>query len=127
MTSLKKEQLSDGSEKLLTKTNHYYLITKGNEMTKTNTKIKDAVENVLKSDKGSRNNDVRLIRLTLQKLKFPQDMETLEKLQGNIFETIRRYRQKIQEQNPFLQATEKTRCNRQKRKEQIEEWLREEL
>lgn len=83
--------------------------------------IKNAVMDVLKTSRLARNNDIECIYLTLKKLDMPTDIKELRDLNGNIFETIRRQRQKLQENIPFLAADENTRRNRKRKEEDVKE------
>ena len=89
--------------------------------------IKNAVMDVLKSSRLARNNDIECIYLTLKKLGMPTDIKDLRYLESNIFESIRRQRQLIQENIPFLAADENTRRNRKRKEDYVKEWSKKSI
>ena len=89
--------------------------------------IKNAVMDVLKSSRLARNNDIECIYLTLKKLDMPTDIKDLRYLESNIFESIRRQRQLIQENIPFLAADENTRRNRKRKEDYVKERIKKSL
>lgn len=89
--------------------------------------IKNAVMDVLKSSRLARNNDIECIYLTLRKLDMPTDIKDLRYLESNIFESIRRQRQLIQENIPFLAADENTRRNRKRKEDYVKERIKKSL
>ena len=82
---------------------------------------------VLESSRLARNNDIECIYLTLKKLDMPTDIKDLRYLESNIFESIRRQRQHIQENIPFLAADENTRRNRKRKEEHVKERIKKSL
>ena len=82
--------------------------------------IHNAVLETLIESEAARNNDIETIYRSLKKLHLPTDIRELRNLQiGNIFESIRRERQKIQASNPFLAAGKSTKLNRKKKEEEM--------
>lgn len=71
--------------------------------------IKDKVEQLLTEVPQTRDNDRLLIARTLDEMfniKNLYDVALCKEIKGNIYETIRRCRAKIQETNPSLRPSE---------------------
>lgn len=66
--------------------------------------IKHLVVNLLTTSEKARNSDLELIRMVFRFYGLPTDINQLPDEYGSIFETVRRTRQKVQEQYPNLKA-----------------------
>lgn len=78
--------------------------------------IKQITHVVLVNDEKARTNDIHCICEVLKRMNLPTDLNKLEEYPSNILETIRRVRQKIQQENPFL-ANPNIRSKRNDRQE----------
>lgn len=86
--------------------------------------VNSTVERILRSDKYARENDIYLQFLTLKELGLPTDLAQWEKFEGNVLESIRRQRQKLQAKLPELRAGERTRHYRTVKEEEFREAMR---
>ena len=68
--------------------------------------IRQAVYQVLTQSEEARGNDNYLIYKVFEMMGWSTDLKDIANSRKNRFETIRRYRQKIQETNPSLQPDE---------------------
>lgn len=66
--------------------------------------IKETIKYILEQDDMSRNSDLVLLRRVFLWYGLPTDINELPTEYGSIFETVRRTRQKVQEQFPHLKA-----------------------
>lgn len=87
-------------------------------------KVKASTLHILNKDVLSRSDDIRCIRLVLEDLDLPTDLKELEmdeRHKGNILESIRRCRQKLQVDNPMLYAP-RTKEKREQMQEEYKEF-----
>lgn len=87
-------------------------------------KMKQLVENILVRYPETRNSDIKLYRIALEKLGYPTDVNKLD-LEYNIFMSLTRNRQKIQESNPLLGPTDYVKANRRMNAQRVKEWSRQ--
>ena len=73
---------------------------------------KKVIEDILRDFPETRDNDNELIFRYLKTMGMPTDYNYLRHYKVNIAESIRRTRQKIQERNPLLKASEPVQLNR---------------
>ena len=85
--------------------------------------IREVVYEILTQSEEARGNDNYLIYKVFQIMGWSTDLKDIANSRKNRFETIRRYRQKIQETNPQLQADEFV----MKRRDAYESIKREEM
>ena len=73
---------------------------------------------ILLNDKSTRDSDLRLYVAVLDKFHMTTDLRELQYiLKGDMLNTIKRCRQKAQENNPFLKAKKETEIKREEYKE----------
>lgn len=87
-------------------------------------KLKDLVEDILVRYPETRNSDIELYKVALPKLNLPTDITRI-RLRYNIFMTLTRNRQKIQETNPMLGPTDYVKANRRRNMQKVKEWSRD--
>lgn len=88
-------------------------------------KIEDVVEEYLIKYPTLRGNDLMLMARVIKDVYgYTDTFDIALNLKGNIFETIRRSRAKIQETNPMLQADEIVVNARRKKENRIREEMR---
>lgn len=88
--------------------------------------VKPTVIKTLQSDVLSRSNDIRLTRIVLEELNLPTDLKALEEEVpdgANVLESIRRCRQKVQQENPLLNV-DRTKIKRQLKEQEFRECFR---
>ena len=73
--------------------------------------LMEVVEETLTNDPVTRNSDIELYKAVLMKFYGTTDIAQIS-LKGDIFNSLKRCRQKVQQFNPFLQPTVKTSNNR---------------
>lgn len=86
--------------------------------------MKRLIERILTEHSETRNNDIALYRYVLKAMHYPTDLEELH-MKSNIFMTITRNRQKIQETNPFLGPTDIVKERRRMKARGVKEWSRQ--
>lgn len=89
--------------------------------------IKDKVIEVLEKDPRTRDNDLLLIAVVLREVYGIQntfDVALDKRINGNIYESIRRQRQKAQETNPLLRANTIVQSLRSEKEARIREEMR---
>lgn len=89
--------------------------------------VKPKVIKTLQSDVLSRSNDIRLTRIVLEELNLPTDLRLLEEEipdGANVLESIRRCRQRVQQENPMLNV-DRTVLKRQEKEKEFREYFRE--
>lgn len=82
------------------------------------------VERILEKVPATRDSDIELYKVILQELYGTTDISKLY-LKANIFMTITRCRQKVQERNPFLGPTKTTSNNRKKAERSYRSYARD--
>ena len=88
-------------------------------------RIEDVVEEYLINYPSLRGNDLMLMARVIKDVYgYTDTFDIALNLKGNIFETIRRSRAKIQETNPMLQADEIVVNARRKKENRIREEMR---
>ena len=87
-----------------------------------NRKLK--IARILEKHPSTRDNDIELIYTYLVQSGLPTDLKELKKLHFNIFESIRRARQELQQVNPMLQGKKTTYRNRKKNEEEVRRLIR---
>lgn len=85
--------------------------------------MKKVVEDILVKYPETRNSDIALYVKVFEKLNYPTDLKNMN-FKYNIFMTLTRNRQKIQETNPFLGPTDYVKANRRKNAQRVKEWSR---
>ena len=86
---------------------------------------KKVIEDILRDFPETRDNDNELIFRYLKTMGMPTDYNYLRRqYKVNIAESIRRTRQKIQERNPLLKASEPVQLNRLNLERTIRETMR---
>lgn len=86
--------------------------------------LKGLVEDILVRYPETRNSDIALYRIALPKLNLSTDVNHIN-LKYNIFMTLTRNRQKIQEMNPMLGPTDYVKANRRRNMQRVKEWSRD--
>lgn len=87
----------------------------------------EKVNELLLENPRLRENDNMLIAYYIKEVYGLQntfDIALSDKINGNIYETIRRARQKIQETNPVLRASEPVQTYRNKKQQDVKERMR---
>ena len=87
-------------------------------------KMKDLVEDIMIRFPETRNSDIELYKHAFRELHYPTDLNDMH-MKYNIFMTLTRNRQKIQETNPFLGPTDAVRSNRRRNAQRVKEWSRQ--
>ncbi len=85
--------------------------------------MKQLVEDILVKFPETRNSDIALYVKAFEKLGYPMDLRNMN-FKYNIFMTLTRNRQKIQETNPFLGPTDYVKANRRKNAQKVRDWSR---
>lgn len=89
--------------------------------------VRDKVVQLIMENPKLRDNDNLLIAYYIRDVYGLQntfDIALSDKISGNIYETIRRERQKIQQSNPFLKASEPVREYRSQRELETKERMK---
>ena len=86
--------------------------------------MKKLVEDILVKYPETRNSDIALYVKVFERLGYPMDLRNMH-FKYNIFMTLTRNRQKIQENNPFLGPTDYTKANRRKNAQRVKDWSRQ--
>ena len=86
-------------------------------------KTRDVVLKILQEEELARSNDNYLILRVYETLGLPTDLRDIARTSTNKFESIRRWRAKLQEINPYLRP----RVQTSRRRKAMEEKYREEM
>ena len=81
--------------------------------------VREAVKIILLTSDEARNNDNECIYLTLRILGKPTDFRAMRHNKTNEVESIRRTRQMIQKQCPWLRADAPTEASRDEKEERV--------
>lgn len=87
--------------------------------------IKDCVYEILKTDIKARGNDNYLILKVYQKFGWSTDLRDIAENGENHFESIRRWRAKLQQTNPFLKPQKQIQLFREEKREKFHNEMRE--
>lgn len=86
--------------------------------------MKQLVEEILAKYPSTRSNDIELYVRALDRLGYPTDLRKL-RIRSNIFMTLTRNRQKIQESNPMLGPDDYMKAKRRMSARRVKEWSRQ--
>lgn len=87
--------------------------------------IKDCVYEILKNDIKSRGNDNYLILKVYEKFGWSTDLRDIAENGENHFESIRRWRAKLQQTNPFLKPIKQIQLLRDEKQTKFHNEMRE--
>ena len=87
--------------------------------------IKDCVYEILKTDIKARGNDNYLILKVYEKFGWSTDLRDIAENGENHFESIRRWRAKLQQTNPFLKPIKQIQLLRDEKQTKFHNEMRE--
>lgn len=86
--------------------------------------LQTTVYKVLSENRQSRNSDIELYKIILTKFYGTTDISKINLSGGDIFSSIKRCRQKIQAENPFLAADKQVKEYRNNNQEKYLNYVR---